>query len=56
MKGEDKVHTHFSITGALTAFLGVIVIGTLWRLIGAHFVQSDRPALVHIGQVMAFQY
>lgn len=50
------MHTHFSALSAIGAFLAVIIVGTFWRLLAAHLVASDRPALVNIGKAMAFQY
>ncbi|MGA5128797.1 hypothetical protein ACPCTO_03220 [Streptomyces olivoreticuli] len=50
------MHTHFSAMGALSAFLGVIVVGTLWRLIAAHLVASESAFANHLGRAMAFQY
>jgi hypothetical protein len=49
-------HTHFSFMQALNAFISVLVIGTFWRLIYAHFMASQNPTLNFIGQAMAFQY
>lgn len=49
-------HTHFSVIGASQAFLGVVVIGTLWRLAALHLMASDNQMLNHIGAGMSFQY
>ena len=50
------MHTHFSAVHAVGFFMCIVVLGTLWRLIAAHFAASDRPLLEHIGNAMAFQY
>lgn len=50
------MHTHFSATAAISAFFAVLVLGTLWRLLAAHFVNSTSVALNHVGRAMAFQY
>jgi hypothetical protein len=50
------VHTHFSALTALNIFLGVLIIGTLFRLASYHLIASDNPTLARIGQVMSFQY
>lgn len=49
-------HTHFSAIGAAQAFVGVVIIGTLWRLSAAHLCNSKNEMLVHVGRAMAFQY
>jgi len=51
-----RVHTHFSFMAALSAFFGVLVLGTFWRLVYGHFLTSDNAMLTYIGQAMAFQY
>jgi hypothetical protein len=50
------VHTHFSWIGASQAFLGVVIIGTLWRLLALHLVASSNDQLNHLGKGMLFQY
>jgi hypothetical protein len=50
------MHTHFSATTALSVFLVVLVLGTLWRLIASHLAVSNNPMLNHIGSAMIFQY
>lgn len=50
------MHTHFSAIHAVGFFLSVVVLGTLWRLISATLVASNRPALSNLGTAMAFQY
>lgn len=37
-------------------FLGVLIIGTLWRLSSYHLIASKQPHLNHLGQAMATQY
>ena len=49
-------HTHFSAVHAVGFFFVIIVMGTLWRLLSAHFVDSQNPTLQSVGKAMAFQY
>lgn len=37
-------------------FLGVLIMGTLWRLSSYHLIASKQPHLNHLGQAMATQY
>jgi hypothetical protein len=53
---EEKLHTHFSTVAAMQAFLAVVIIGTLWRLLSAHAASSTNPLLSKMGRTMAFQY
>lgn len=50
------MHTHISAIAIGSAFVGVLLMGTLWRLIAGHFVVSHSEHLANIGKVMAFQY
>jgi hypothetical protein len=50
------MHTHFSPMSAAQAFLGVVIIGTLWRLLAYHLTASGNESLQHIGKAMSFQY
>lgn len=50
------MHVHIGALNLMTAFLGVILIGTLWRLAAAHLASSSSPALAQAGKAMAFQY
>jgi hypothetical protein len=50
------LHTHFSAVAALHAFLGVLIVGTAWRLVSYHLMASGNPRLSQLGQGMAFQY
>lgn len=50
------MHTHFSALLAFHAFLSVILMGTLWRLVASHWVVADSPLLNKVGKAMAFQY
>lgn len=51
-----SIHTHFSFMSAAQAFLGVIIIGTLWRLGSLHLVASKNESAAHLGKAMTFQY
>lgn len=50
------MHTHFSAMAALNLFLGVLIVGTLWRLSAYHLIANKNDSLSHIGKAMAFQY
>ena len=50
------MHSHFSALTALNAFLAVLIVGTLWRLIAWRLAASDRTELRNLGAGMAFQY
>lgn len=50
------MHTHFSAMAALNLFLGVLIVGTLWRLSSYHLIASKNDGLSHLGKAMAFQY
>lgn len=52
----NGVHTHFSFMSAAQAFVGVLVIGTLWRLSSLHLVAAKSERLQHLGKAMSFQY
>lgn len=50
------MHTHFSFMAAANIFLGVLIIGTLWRLGSYHMVASKNDQVAHLGKAMAFQF
>lgn len=50
------LHTHFSALGAAQAFLGVVVIGTVWRVAAMHLVASGNESASHLGKAMLLQY
>jgi hypothetical protein len=50
------LHTHFSFLGAAQSFLGVVIIGTLWRVGAMHLVASNNETAQHIGKSMLLQY
>jgi hypothetical protein len=50
------MHAHFGALGAAQAFLAVLILGTLWRLLTAHAAASSHQGLVHFAQAAAFQY
>jgi hypothetical protein len=55
--GRTKnVHTHFSAIHALNVFLGVLIVGSLWRLTSLHLSAAQSPGMQHLGRAMAFQY
>ncbi|MDA8314078.1 MAG: hypothetical protein M0010_02730 [Actinomycetota bacterium] len=41
---------------ALHAFMAVILVGTMFRLISFHLIASSNPTAQHIGRAMAIQY
>lgn len=55
-EGVAMPHTHFSVIAAAQAFLGVVIIGTLWRLVALHFIASGNSGVQHAGKAMLFQY
>jgi hypothetical protein len=50
------VHTHFSALHAANVFLGVLIIGSVWRLLTYHLAASKSPAARNLGAAMSFQY
>lgn len=51
------MHTHFgSATHLASTFLGVLVVGGLWRLATFHLLTSPRPWLRAFARAMAVQY
>lgn len=53
---STALHTHFGALIIGGTFLGVVLMGTLWRLTAAHMVTSDNPTLRRFGEAMAVQY
>lgn len=49
-------HTHFSVIAASQAFLSVVIIGTLWRLVALHLMAANNPTANQVGEGMSFQY
>lgn len=41
---------------ALSVFLLVLIMGSLWRLASYHLVSSQNPTVAHVGKAMGFQY
>ena len=50
------MHTHVGAIGLATAFIGVLLMGTLWRLVMAHLIATDSPLAKNLGQAGLFQY
>lgn len=50
------MHTHFSAITALGVFLGVLIVGTAWRLSAYRLAASERPEWRNLGAAMSFQY
>ena len=50
------MHTHVGAIQLVSAFLGVVLVGTLWRVGAAHLVASDSATAKQVGKAMAFQY
>lgn len=50
------MHTHFSLVAAVSVFLPVLFVGTMWRLVALHLAASSNSRLSALGQGMAFQY
>lgn len=50
-------HVHISFLHLFTLFLGVLVMGTLWRLIALHLIAADPTGpRGRVGKMMLFQY
>jgi hypothetical protein len=41
---------------ALHAFMAVILVGTMFRLVQYHLIASPNPTAQHLGRAMAIQY
>jgi len=52
----NGIHTHFSFMSAAQAFVGVLVLGTMWRLVSLHLVAAQNERVQHLGKAMSFQY
>lgn len=50
------MHTHVSLLAGVPLFAFVLLMGTLWRLVAAHFAGSQSETLQRFGGAMAFQY
>lgn len=50
------VHTHVGAIHLVTAFLGVVLVGTLWRLIAMHLASTSNGTARQVGKAMAVQY
>lgn len=51
------MHTHFaSGTHALSTFLSVILVGTLWKLAWMHAARSNRPLVQSLASAALFQF
>jgi hypothetical protein len=50
------LHTHFSLYHAVSAFLGIVIIGTGWKLLALHAVSTSNTQLQHLGLAMLFQF
>jgi hypothetical protein len=50
------MHHHGSALHLVTVFLGVMLIGTLCRLIAAHLAISKNGTAKQLGRALAFQY
>lgn len=50
------MHTHYSVLTVLGAFLGIVIVGTAWRLTAYRLASSPRQEFRNLGAAMAFQY
>lgn len=51
------VHTHFgSATHLISTFLGVLLVGGLWRLAWMHALKSKHPLVHGLAKAALFQY
>jgi hypothetical protein len=45
-----------SVKAAAHIFTGVLIIGTMWRILAYHALAAPSPQLNHIGGAMITQY
>jgi len=50
------MHTHVGALHLVTAFLGVVLVGTAWRLSAAHLIASSNATAAQVGKAMLVQY
>ena len=50
------MHIHLGIMHLISGFLGVILVGTLWRILAFKLAAGDSQMGAEIGQAMAFVY
>lgn len=50
------MHIHLGIAHLVTAFIGIVLIGTFWRFIAAYLVTCDSMTLQDVGKAMGFMY
>jgi len=51
------VHTHFgSATNTVAAFLGVVLVGTFWRIGWSHGLRSNNPIIAGLARAAMVQY
>jgi hypothetical protein len=50
------MHFHGSALHLLTVFLGVVLVGTFWRLAAMHLAASSNGTAKTLGKAMAIQY
>jgi len=53
---SPPMHTHVGALHLVTAFIGVALVGTLWRLSAFHLTASSNPSLAKAGKAMLVQY
>lgn len=41
---------------AMHAFVAVLLVGTMFRLVSFHLIASQNPHAQHVGRAMAIQY
>ena len=53
----EVMHTHFaSGTLAISTFISVVIVGTLWKLGWARAAQSQNPTIRALASAALFQY
>lgn len=51
------MHTHFaSATAMVSGFLGVVLVGTFWRIGWSHLLRSKSPTLSGLARAAMVQY
>jgi hypothetical protein len=55
--GGPLKHVHLSALHLIAFFVGVLVVGTLWRLIAFHLILADPTGVSgRYGRMMLLQY
>lgn len=50
------MHTHISVVALTTTFLGVVIIGTAWKMVAMHLIANRSEFWTPVGEAMLQQY